>query len=237
MSGTERTLDLIEAFRDHQGPLLLTELCERLSVSKSTAFELVRALTRRGYLYSLGRRRGYYPTGRLLANAEIIAAHDPVAARLEPAMTRLRDTTGETVIAGKRDRDTVVYLAVVEGNQTIRYTTAPGDLKPLHSSAIGKAFLAADDAPTEATALERYTARTICDPARLAQDLARGRRRGYQLTRGENVADVMALARLADLGGDLVGLAVAGPMARMRANEAKVAAALATTVSALEASA
>ena len=59
--------------------------------------------------------------------------------------------------------------------------------------------------------------------AALAADLERGRARGYQLTRGENVADVMALAAIVDLNGLSFGIALAGPIHRMAPNEAALA--------------
>lgn len=229
MSAADRTLDLIEAFSNSGKPLLLPDLARRLDAPKSTCFELVRTLQRRGYLYSLGKRRGFYPTRRWLWHAEIIAANDPAARQLDQAMESLRDLTGETVIAGRLQDGMVVYVAVVEGVHSIRYSTAPGEMKPLHSSAIGKALLAgsADLAGTVQTLpLERYTANTLCDPAALIADLERGRERGYFTTVGENVRDVMAIACSAALGGDPIALAVAGPVERMRAAEPAIAAAV-----------
>ena len=58
-------------------------------------------------------------------------------------MTSLRDETKETVILGKRNEERVIYLVVIESEQTIRYSARPGDFKPLHGSASGKVLLAA----------------------------------------------------------------------------------------------
>jgi len=240
MGSVDRTLDLIEVFSDTGTPLLLPELARRLDAPKSTCFELVRTLQRRGYLYSLGKRRGFYPTRRLLAHAEIIAGNDPAARRLDESMQALRDATGETVIAGRLQDDAVVYVAVVEGVHNIRYSTFPGDIKPLHSSAIGKALLAGMDDTERAIErldLERYTGNTLCEPEVLLADLAAGRERGYFATVGENVNEVMAIAARADVGGDAIGIAVAGPVERMKAAEPEIAAALMQWVARLEASA
>ena len=222
MSAADRTLDLIEAFSESGTPLLLPELARRLGAPKSTCFELVRTLQRRGYVYSLGQRRGFYPTRRWLWHAEIISANDPAARELDPAMEQLRDVTGETVIAGRLQDNAVVYVAAVEGIHSIRYSTVPGAMKPLHSSAIGKALLAGFPNLADAVAtlpLQRYTENTICDPAALLADLERGRERGYFTTVGENVPEVMAIACGAQLGGDPIALAVAGPIERIRAAE------------------
>lgn len=237
MSAVDRTLDVLEAFSDSGKPLLLPDLAQRLEAPKSTCFEIVRTLQRRGYLYSLGKRRGFYPTRRWLWHAEIIAANDPAARQLDQVMEQLRDQTGETVIAGRRQDNAVVYVAAVDGVHSIRYSTVPGELKPLHSSAIGKALLASSPELADTVAalpLECYTANTICDPATLLADLARGRERGYFTTVGENVCDVMAIACGALVGGDPIALAVAGPVERMGAAEATIASALRASVAEFE---
>ncbi|MDP6174193.1 MAG: hypothetical protein QGF09_08520, partial [Rhodospirillales bacterium] len=48
-----------------------------------------------------------------------------------------------------------------------------------------------------------------------AKDIAAGRDLGYFVTRGENVADVMAVAANLVLNGEPYGIAVAGPIQRM----------------------
>ncbi len=223
VKSARRTVDLFEAFARSQGPLSLSELARALAMPHSSCFNLVRALEGRGYLYAVGERRRLYPTRRLYHVASAIVAAEPVVARLEPALARLRDATRETVLLGKRQGDRALYLAVLEGPQTVRYTAEVGALKPLHSSAIGKALLSAlgpsERAETVARLpLEAMTAATITDPALLLAELERAAERGYAETRGENIADVSAVARPVRIDGSLYAVAVAGPMHRMAAD-------------------
>jgi len=218
-----RTLDLFEAFAKAQTPLSLSELARALNAPPSSCFNLIRALQARGYLYSVQPRRQLYPTRRLFEVARAIVAGEPWMARIEPVLAQLRDHTRETAILGKRQGDQVIYLQVIEGPQSIRYSSQAGDLKPLHSSAIGKALLGALE-PTELTVLlkqlplPRVTEATITDRNLLLADLEHGRRQGYSVTTGENVADVMAVATTVRLGGDVYGIAIAGPVHRMTDN-------------------
>jgi IclR family acetate operon transcriptional repressor len=217
-----RTVDLFEAFAQSRGPLSLSELARRLNVPHSSCFNLVRALESRGYLYSVGERRRLYPTRRLFDVASAIAAAEPVVTRVEPTLVALRDATRETVLLGKRQGNRVIYLGVIEGPQTIRYTAQVGSTKPLHSSSIGKALLSAlsplERAETVAQLpLDAMTDATITDPAALLAELEVSAARGYSQTRGENVADVMAIAKPVRLDGSLYAIAVAGPMPRMDA--------------------
>ena len=67
---------------------------------------------------------------------------------------------------------------------------------------------------------------TITERATLEADLAEGIAKGYFVTRGENVVDVMGLATTADVYGETMGIAIAGPLARMAAGEDDLAAML-----------
>lgn len=215
-----RTLDVFEAFVAARRPLSLSQLARAIRVPVASCFGIARTLERRGYLYTVRARRGFYPTKRLLENARLIVAHDPLADRLAPVLAGLRDGTGETVIFGKRVEDRVVYLDVLEGVHTVRYTARVGDLKLLHSSAIGKALLGAlGDAERRSLLagleLVRVTPATLTSRRALAADLAAGRARGWYVTRGENVADVMAVATPVVMNEEVFAVAVAGPIQRM----------------------
>ena len=112
-------------------------------------------------------------------------------------------------------------------------------MKPLHSSAIGKIVLASLPLSERAKVIRalprpRFTTRTLCATAQLLADLGEGLARGYQLTRGENVADVMGVAMPVVVEGDLFGMCVAGPMHRMEAAHAGHADVLKRALASLE---
>jgi len=220
VKAARRTLDMLELFSTRRVPLSLTELASEIGAPKTSCFELLQTLKARGYLYALGPRRGFYPTRRLLDHARIITDNDPVLKRLEPALYHLSDSTDETVILGKRQDDEIVYLQVIEGHQSIRYSAQAGDLKPLHSSAIGKAFLGQMtqdelDGLFRKSPLPQITSNTVTDQFQLLAELERGRKLGYFVTRGENVADVTAVATILHIHGEPYGIAIAGPSARL----------------------
>ncbi len=216
-----RTLDIFETFASEQRPLSLSELARLADIPVSTCHSLMRTLEQRGFLHFLTPREAY-PTRKMLDITNQIDSHDPIAARLAPALARLRDDTGETVILGSRQAEAALYLLVLESPQTVRYTARVGEFKPLHSSSIGKTFLgemAEDDLNTwlgGSRELHTITPHTIVSQRQLKRDLAEARERGYFATRGENVADVMAIAAPLHLGSVTLGVAVAGPLHRMQ---------------------
>ncbi|WP_254277541.1 IclR family transcriptional regulator [Halomonas sp. 3H] len=215
-----RTLSLFETFAEAQTPLPLTDLAKRIDAPVSSCHALIKTLQALGYVYVLEQKKRVYPTKRLLQVAQSIATHDPLLESASPLLHDLRDELGETVILGKRQGDGVVYLDIIEGTHTVRYAATPGDAKPLHSSAIGKAMLGEEHGEQLKRLLERLTmpsvtSSTITDRDQLLDDILNGQRRGYFVTRGENVDDVMALAIARPVFGETLGLAIAGPMERM----------------------
>ena len=226
-----RTLDVFEVFASAKGPLTLTELAARLGSPISSCHALVRTLQARGYVYVLDERKRVYPTKRLFTIAQQIMQNDPVLERIGPVLAALQHDTGETVILGKRQGGAVTYLDVLEGSHTIRYAASSGDTKPLHSSAIGKAMLGAMPEAELGRLIKKLplpavTGRTITDPDALLLDIETSRARGYFMTRGENVPDVMALSIARSVGDEWYGVAIAGPIGRLEAGQAALVASL-----------
>ena len=232
-----RVLDVIEAFAAERRPLTLSELAKVLAIPAASCLELIRTLSGRGYLYEVERRGGFYPSGRLHAQAAIIAAHDPVLARAAEALAALRDRTGETVVLAKlRGRD-VLYLDVAESRQSVRYAAEIGAVRPVQANSLGKALLAGLDPAVREELLagidfRPLTGRTL-GRAGLERDLEASRRRGWYCNLGESVADLGAIARPLRLA-DSYAISVAGPLGRIEAALDAHAEALRETCEAIE---
>jgi IclR family transcriptional regulator, acetate operon repressor len=218
----ERILAILEMFERERRPLSLKELAEHCQIPPSTCHTLVQTLLKHSYLYNTERRKDLYPTRKVYDIGVAVVANDLILQRLEPAMQALRVATRETIILGKRHRGSVIYLEVLEGPQTVRYSAKVGDLKPLHSTCIGKTVLSSLPPELIRRQLaehppEKVTAKTIVSYARLMDNLREGKKRGYFMTRGENVPDVSAIAVPLSINDELFGLAVAGPGHRIDA--------------------
>lgn len=239
VKSADRTVQILEAFAAAGEPLGIAELARRLAIPVSACYGLIRTLELRGYLYELGLRKGWYPTLRWLQKARAVAEHDPLLERVAPLLEALGAATGETIVFGKRSGTEVVYLNVVESANSIRYSAQAGDRKPLHSSSAGKALLGALPAPERAALLDRLklarvTPSTIVRRELLEKDLEAGAKRGWYATRGENVADVHALAAPVRIDGEPYAVVVAGPAHRIEAALKTHAAALLRTARAIE---
>jgi IclR family acetate operon transcriptional repressor len=221
VTAVDRVIDIFEAFRASRRPLSLTDLADAVSMPKSTCHAIVNTMIARGYLYTLSHPRALYPTRRMFDVTREIYASDPFIEHATPLLEDLRNATAETVILGKRQGEAVVYLQVIEGLHAIRYSAHPGDLKPLHSSSIGKALLGAMKEPAlrewaQGRTLPGVTPVTITEADRLVTDVLQSRQAGFFQTRGENVDDVWAVAAFFTIGRETLAVAVAGPRHRMQ---------------------
>jgi len=213
---------IFEAFGRLQKPLTQSQVSEAVGAPISTCFGIIRSLERCGYLHLVSDRKEWYPTGKMMHNTRAIERGEPLLARFDPILSALREETLETVILGQATRyDTgVIYLKVFEGSQAIRYSATVGDRKNLHSTAIGKVMLSQLPADQRAKTIAKLktdlvTESTITDADQLTRDIEAGLARGYQMTRGENVVDVGAIAMPVTVAGRTFGVAVAGPVARL----------------------
>ena len=216
-----RVIDVVEAFAALRRPLTLSDLAKELTIPVSSCLGLVRTLANRGYLYEVHRRGGFYPTGRLFAQAKIIAAHDPILDRVQPFLLSLRDQTDETIVLGKlKDRE-VVYLDVLESERSVRYTAQIGVFRPVFANSIGKALLGVMDVETRkdfiaSLDLHKLTEHTLGNPRALQADLDKSQKRGWYSNLGESASDLGAIARPIRLANDWYGISVAGPLYRIK---------------------
>jgi DNA-binding IclR family transcriptional regulator len=217
-----RTLDLFEAFTGECKPLSLTDIARAIGAPVSSCFGLVNTLEKRGYLYSFGTRRAFYPTRKMLENARRIALHDPLADLARPVLETLRARSGETVLFARRAGDRVVYVDVIESEHKVRYAAQPGESFPIYCSASGKAILASmPEAERRAllarVPLQRMTRHTVTRRPALLKELAVSVQRGWFVNRGEHVEDVMAIAMPVRVNGEVCAIGVAGPIQRLEA--------------------
>jgi IclR family transcriptional regulator, acetate operon repressor len=140
-----------------------------------------------------------------------------------PHLRALADQTRETVNLAVVDGDAVVYIHKEEGTLAVTMSAQLGSRRPLHCTALGKAYLAALP-PGELAArlasleLDRHTAATITDPAALGAELDRVRERGYAVDAEEVEEGVYCLgAAVCDhRRRPVAAISVAGPAYRLR---------------------
>ncbi|MES2021875.1 MAG: IclR family transcriptional regulator [Pseudomonadota bacterium] len=133
-----RGLDVIEAIA-HE-PLALSDLAERLDLTKSTTHRLASALVDRGFL-AFTPRAGYRLGPKLLELGFLAQAQADVIQVARPHLEALAGTTEDTVHLGILDGDRALYLDKMPGRRRINISSRVGDRQPLTSTGLGKALM------------------------------------------------------------------------------------------------
>lgn len=235
-SAVDRALAVLCAFSRETPVLGVTEISERLDLTKSTVHRLLQALLARGLVSHDPDKRHYTLGYRVLALAQAVPGEATLRQICRPHMQWLHTATEETiglyVVAG----DVRVCLDEIESPHMLRMSAGVGRIFPLDRGAAGKALLV--DAPSNSAVWRRITAALPAPHiAQLEQELRETRARGYGQTAGETVsgsASIGAPIRSPD-GALLAALSVAGPASRFQSEAVtRYAAALLESVSRIE---
>lgn len=140
-------------------------------------------------------------------------------------LKRLRDATGETVHLAIPNGNSMVYIEKLESPSAVRMASRIGTSVTLHSTAVGKAYLAA--LPTAALepllkglTLRPFTVHTLTERAALRKELELTRERGYSMDREENEAGIFCFgaAIRGHRGAPVAAISVSTLLFRQREN-------------------
>jgi DNA-binding IclR family transcriptional regulator len=218
-----RGLAILEtlAAADEQG-LGPSAIAENVGLDKATVTRLLRTLIETGYVVQDPVSRHYRLTGKLLRLAHGVARSLDLQRVARPHLKALRDRLHETVHLGVMEDLSVYYVDKLEADHSVQLVTAVGRTMPLHSTALGKALLAAlPDAEREA----RYrrmdfsprTDQTISSLDAFREEIRRTQARGYAIDDRENEPHgACVAAAISAAGGRPAGaLSVSGPHFRI----------------------
>lgn len=186
-SVTSRVLAVLGTFDENHPRQGLSEIARRAGIPVATVSRLLAELVDGK---AIARRPdGRYEVGRRLWQLGLLA---PVNQELRevalPFMNDIHAATGDVVHIAVREGSAALYVERIVGRGSVPVLSRMGSRLPLHATGVGKVLLAEapsdllDEVLANLTPVTRYT---ITDPARLLQDLAETRRRGYARTMEE----------------------------------------------------
>ena len=214
-------LDVLEQFHGELDELGVTELSKRLKLHKNNVFRLLATLESRGYIEQNKATENYRLGIRCLQLGQTYVQQMGLLRQADAVLQSVAQQSRENTSLAVMRRGAVVPVKVVESNLPVRITSNVGEGLPLHSTALGKVFLAyasEDEARTMAGGtIEKFTERTIVDWNALVGHLKQVAERGYAVDGGEHLLDVRGVAApVRDYTRNVVGaLGVGGPAYRM----------------------
>lgn len=224
MAGSQsamRALEVLKHFSRQPGPWSLRDLAVVTRLPKPTVFRLLQALVDSGFLERDGEKQTYSQGPELLrfvrqtltqmdAERLMSLAHQP--------MSRLHETTKETVCLYRRLGHTRVLLTELESPQEMRIVLGVGRVRRLYQGAVGKVFLlSASDSELAAEAAAAKTEGVTDSLVALRRQVERARQDGVFVSRGESLPGSATIAAPIYKNGMVEGaLVVTGPAARWK---------------------
>lgn len=196
----ERTFVVLSLFTPEHREWTVTELARACGLPVPTAYRIVSALHRNGFLsrHEVSKRYRLGPAIMRLGRTAAITADLRMLSRtvLQEVAFRTKETALLMTVFGSGC--TAICVDRVDFRERLSLSVQPGRELPLHAGACQKMLLAnlpvMDAERVIEAPLKRLCSNTITDPERLRQDLASIRQRGWVASCEETDRGVWALA-------------------------------------------
>lgn len=190
-------LDVLEAVAFAKEEVGVTQIAERLGLTKGSVYRHLLTLVERGYLvqnastsrYSIGSKAGLL--SHLAPEADIVRL-------AEGPMRDLRDRHGHSIVLSSMTPRGALVMLTIAGTSAIEIGVRPGSELPFHASAQGKAMLAFAPRPLQSRILsaprQRFTRHTATDVGAIEDELARILKTGFCIAPEEILLGINAIA-------------------------------------------
>ena len=205
----ERIFDLLEELAQQRGPVGLTELAAKTSLSKTTAHRLMQTLCSRQYALKTPDSR-YLIGPKVIELASYHIEHLELHRVANPLLIELSTAFKMPVYLGKVIYDRVVYISIPDKDMLRDSVLDEGVGIPAYPSAIGKCIFASMsgdefDEMLYKHPLVKYTDKTVTDPVEYKKMLKRVRADGWALDDAEFLSgDRCIAAPVYDYSGTVI---------------------------------
>ena len=215
-------MTVLQAVADAPQPPTAASLARSCGYPRPTVYRIVAALAEQGMVAEPAAPTGWAAGSMSLASRAW--SQFDLRAALAPELRALRDETGETVHLAVPAGREMTYIDKLESPGPVRMASRVGASVALHSSAVGKAYLAALDEPSRersaasAPPLAARMPATMTSLACAARPVDETAARGYATDNEENEAGIVCYGvALCDAAGrPVAGVSVSTLLFRRR---------------------
>jgi IclR family acetate operon transcriptional repressor len=219
-----KALEALELLQMDSGSLQMNDIAQRLHLSRTSTFRLLRTLETLGYVASDGR-------GRYLLSPGIHAVTPTqwigkLVSKAMPHLHALNIELSETASLAALFDNRVEVVAVVESPHVIRMSNVLGSILPPNASSLGKVITAFQPPEQREKLLRsfkiyRFTNHTITDQRDLGQEYDRIRLQKFAIDREECTNDGICFSvPVFDAAGQVsAAISVSLPKSRVRDTE------------------
>jgi len=217
----DKALNVLEMIAQ-AGDTRLSTLAEATGYPPATIHRILGVLVRRRYVRQDPSNRKYMLSLKCLEISSRVTDNLEIIAAARPIMQKLMEKAGETVnLVCFEDMEAVYIDQISNTKSLLRMFTRVGARVPLHSSGVGKAFLAGRP-PAEvldyfrSAKKVRYTEKSLVKEDEFLRDLEETRTRGYAVDREEFEDGVGCIAVVITQKGEVAGaMSISGPSSRL----------------------
>jgi len=197
MQSLARGLEVMRSFDLEHPAMTLSEVAERVGLSRAVVRRCLLTLQQLGYVGSRGRQFHLLPRTLDLGFHYISSLSLPD--RALPFMERLAQTLDESSSLSVLDGQEIIYVARVPVRRVMTITLVVGARLPAVATSMGRVLLAGLPEPAleerlAAAELKPYTPRTIWKRDPLRAEIRRVRKQGYALVDEELEAGLCSIA-------------------------------------------
>jgi IclR family transcriptional regulator, pca regulon regulatory protein len=165
-------------------PVTLSEIADVTSLSRAATRRILLTLVHLGYVGQDGRQFSLLPRVLELGYAYLSALGAPELA--QPILNELATRAGESCSMSVLDGDDIVYIARVPTRKIITISLGVGTRLPAYATSMGRVLLGATSVQRMHAVLAKgpfpaRTPKTLTDPTKLANRIARDHARGYSV--------------------------------------------------------
>lgn len=182
---TQRTVEILKLASGRPEGITLDEICEKLTLPKTSAYDIVTTLADMEMLRIMRGQKQSYAIGLMAYRIGInYVNHMDFIGLIEPELKAFSKEVGKTVFFGIQSGHDVVYLCKFEPENPIITTATVGAKNPMYCTSLGKAILAyTDDEGRELvfnkTSFLAKTDRTVTSKEKLIKELTDIKSRGF----------------------------------------------------------
>jgi IclR family acetate operon transcriptional repressor len=217
----EKSLRILGLLLTARSGLSINQIVAQTGMHRASVHRLLSSLHVLGWVDRPSSRPIYRASLRFYALAHVFVQNFGIVERLEPLLTELSALTRETVHLGILDGSEILHIGRVESPERVGVASRIGSRGWAHTSAMGKALLAAQPAEV----LERYiretglpgmTANSFTDPDALRDEIALVRQRHFGIDNEEDAIGVRCLGTTfpAAHGSPVLAVSITGPSPR-----------------------
>jgi DNA-binding IclR family transcriptional regulator len=205
-----RAFEILDYFLDHNYEVSVSDVSNKLGISKSTAHRLLSTMEKTNILTKSKNRPRYCLDKKILELAQAYLSNLNLETTSHPYLKELNSKTGETICVYVRKGGERVCIDRIDSTHKIRQVLNIGDRRPLCAGAPGKLLLAylSDykiDSIIKRTGLKRYTNHTITSKREIKTEIANIRKKGLAISFGEHIDLVAAVsAPIKTFGGEVI---------------------------------